>query len=86
MLPTVIARTLYGREHEAFRGELRTFLQAQVTPRLDEFRQQGRVDRGLWQRMGAAGYLCMSLPKEVGGGGRDFRYNALLAKRWHASG
>jgi len=73
-----LPRTLYGAEHEEFRIGLRAFLAERVAPRLHDFRRQGHVDRALWRAMGSAGYLCMTLPRELGGGSRDFRYNALL--------
>lgn len=77
-LHAALPRTLYGAEHDQFRVELRNFLAEHVARDIDKFRKQGHVDRTLWRAMGRAGYLCMSLPRDVGGGGRDFRYNALL--------
>jgi alkylation response protein AidB-like acyl-CoA dehydrogenase len=73
-----LERTLYGAEHEAFRKGLREFAQDHVAPGLDRWERQGHVDRALWRRAGAAGYLCMTLPAQYGGAGRDFRYNAIL--------
>lgn len=73
-----IPRTLNAPEHESFRAGLRRFVDAHVAPGLDKWEQQGHVDRELWLKAGRAGYLCMTLPKQYGGGERDFRCNAIF--------
>src|SRR3546814_8429177 len=41
--------------------------------RVDSWRENGQVDREFWLEAGAAGILGMTVPKEYGGHGGDFR-------------
>jgi acyl-CoA dehydrogenase len=54
----------------------------QVEPNLQRWQRQGHVDREAWLKAGAAGLLCMTLPKAYGGAGRDFRYDAILREEF----
>jgi acyl-CoA dehydrogenase len=50
------------------------------------WRQQRVVDRELWTKAGAAGLLGVSVPVESGGGGGDFRHDAIIAEETVACG
>jgi alkylation response protein AidB-like acyl-CoA dehydrogenase len=71
-------RTIYGEEHEIFRGEVRKFIAREVDPHFGRWEEQGIVDREFWTMAGRAGLLCPSVPAEYGGLGLDFRYNAII--------
>ncbi len=72
-------RDLFEPEHDMFRESVRRFLEKEVVPRQEEFERQGVMDRGIYAKAGAAGFLGMEVPEEYGGGGvRDFRYNTVI--------
>jgi alkylation response protein AidB-like acyl-CoA dehydrogenase len=72
-------RDLYEAEHDMFRDSFRRFLDKEIVPRAEEFERDGIMDRAIFARAGAAGFLAMEAPEEYGGGGvKDFRYNAVI--------
>jgi len=46
--------------------------------RAAKWRDDGMVERAMWREAGEAGLLCLGLPHEYGGGGGDFRHEAIL--------
>jgi alkylation response protein AidB-like acyl-CoA dehydrogenase len=80
-------RRLFEAEHEAFRESVRTFLAKEVVPHLETWDAAGIVPRELFTTAGAAGFLGMAIPEELGGGGvADFRFNAVLGEEIMAAG
>jgi alkylation response protein AidB-like acyl-CoA dehydrogenase len=74
-------RELFDSEHDMFRDSFRRFLEKEILPRAEEFEREGIVDRAVFAKAGAAGFLGMDVPEEYGGGGvRDFRYNAVISE------
>jgi alkylation response protein AidB-like acyl-CoA dehydrogenase len=72
-------RDLFESEHDMFRESFRRFLDKEVVPRAEEFEREGIMDRAVFARAGAAGFLAMEAPEEYGGGGvKDFRYNTVV--------
>ena len=72
-------RTLFEPEHDMFRDSFRRFLDKEIVPRTEEFERAGIMDRAIFSRAGAAGFLAMEAPEEYGGGGvKDFRYNTVI--------
>ncbi|MEM9067740.1 MAG: acyl-CoA dehydrogenase family protein [Myxococcota bacterium] len=65
-------RTLFGEEHQQFRTSFRTFLEREVVPKQEAWREAGSVDRETWRSAGEAGFLCPWLEEEHGGPGGDF--------------
>jgi alkylation response protein AidB-like acyl-CoA dehydrogenase len=50
-----------------------------MVPNNEKWERAGIVDRELFHKAGAAGYLGIDVPQEYGGGGTpDFRYNAIM--------
>ena len=47
-------------------------------PNYQRYEEQGYVDRDLWLKAGAAGFLCSSMPEEYGGAGADKLYSVVL--------
>jgi len=43
------------------------------------WREQGQVDRALWEQAARDGLLCASIPAEYGGGGGDYRHETILS-------
>ncbi len=69
-----------------FRETVRRFFAAEVVPHITAWRKAGMVAREAWRRAGAAGLLCASMPAEFGGGGSDFRHEAILIEELAAIG
>ena len=74
-------RTLYDDDHEAFRASVRTFVDKEIAPNVDEWSAAGLTPRELFTIAGRQGFLGMEVPEEYGGGGvPDFRFNAVLGE------
>ncbi len=71
----MIERTLFQADHQAFADSFRRFVDKEITPRHAEWEDRGYVDREVWSKAGANGFLCMSLPEEYGGAGADKLYS-----------
>jgi alkylation response protein AidB-like acyl-CoA dehydrogenase len=83
MLPD---RAIYDEEHRQLRASARRFIQAEIAPRFDQWETAGIVARDFWDKAGAAGLLCPTVPEEYGGVGGDFRMNAVVAEELAWSG
>jgi alkylation response protein AidB-like acyl-CoA dehydrogenase len=73
----MIERTLFNADHEAFRDAFRRFVDKEVAPFHAEWEEQGYVDRALWDKAGANGYLCPTMPEAYGGAGVDKLYSVI---------
>ncbi|MET0250072.1 MAG: acyl-CoA dehydrogenase family protein [Sphingobium sp.] len=72
-------RNHYDPDHEAFRDSFRAFLDREVVPHRERFREQGMVDREVYTRMGQQGFLCSWVPEAYGGLGlADYRYDQIM--------
>ncbi|WP_372526522.1 acyl-CoA dehydrogenase family protein [Piscinibacter sp.] len=67
----MIARTLFSADHEAFRDSFQRFMEREIAPFHAQWEDQGYVDRAVWNKAGANGFLCMTMPEEYGGAGAD---------------
>jgi acyl-CoA dehydrogenase len=73
----MIERTLFTADHEAFRDAFRRFCDKEIAPHHDAWEEQGYVDRDVWRKAGANGYLCMTMPEGYGGSTVDKLYSAV---------
>ncbi len=72
-------RTIFDEEHEMFRKAFRTFVEREMIPHRDEWDRAGLVDKDLFAKAGAAGFIAMDVPETYGGAGvKDFRYNLVV--------
>jgi len=60
------------------REAISRFVETEFEPLDDKWRKQHHVDKASWRQIGAAGFLLLDVPVEYGGGGGDFRHEALL--------
>ncbi|GMV16587.1 MAG: acyl-CoA dehydrogenase [Polyangiaceae bacterium] len=65
-------RNLFSEEHEQFRQSFKKFVEREILPNQERWREQGIVDREAWRKAGAGGFLCPWLETEHGGPGGDF--------------
>jgi acyl-CoA dehydrogenase len=54
------------------------FLQAEISPRYEEFEKAEIFDRQSWRKAGEAGLLCASMPEEYGGSGGTFAHESAI--------
>ncbi|MGB3500446.1 MAG: acyl-CoA dehydrogenase family protein [Mesorhizobium sp.] len=54
------------------------FLGDEIAPRYDEFEKAEIFDRASWEKAGAAGLLCASMPEEYGGSGGTFAHESAI--------
>ena len=54
------------------------FLEREIEPNIERYIAQHAVDRELWNKAGAAGLLCASMPDEYGGSGGSFAHEAVI--------
>jgi alkylation response protein AidB-like acyl-CoA dehydrogenase len=73
----MIERTLFTPDHDAFRDAFRRFVDKEVAPLHEAWEEAGYVDRALWNKAGANGYLCPTMPEEYGGAGVDKLYSVI---------
>jgi acyl-CoA dehydrogenase len=81
-------RTLFTDEHVAFRKAFKQFVEREITPHQPRWRDQGQVDREVWRKAGAQGFLCPWLEEKYGGAGADFICSMIimeeLANAWES--
>lgn len=65
-------------ELRMLREAIARYVETEMLPLDASWRAQHHVDKEAWRKIGAAGFLCMDIPEEFGGGGGDFRHEALL--------
>jgi acyl-CoA dehydrogenase len=82
----MIERTLYTADHEAFRDSFRRFMDKEIAPFHAQWEEQGYVDREVWRKAGANGFLCMTMPEAYGGAGVDKLYSVLQMEELSAAG
>ncbi len=73
----MIERSLFTPEHQAFRDSFRRFVAKEIAPHHEAWEEQGYVDREVWRKAGANGFLCMSMPEAYGGADADKRYSVV---------
>jgi acyl-CoA dehydrogenase len=71
-------RTLFDADHDSFRQTFHQFVDREIRPHQDRWRDQGQVDREVWRKAGAQGFLCPWLDEKYGGAGADFLCSVIV--------
>src|SRR3977135_1016153 len=71
-------RTLFDADHDTFRQTFRQFVDREIRPHQQRWRDAGQVDREVWRKAGANGFLCPSLEEKWGGAGADFLCSVII--------
>jgi alkylation response protein AidB-like acyl-CoA dehydrogenase len=79
------SRGLFTPDHEAFRKEVRRFVDKELTPHTYEWEKAKGFPREIWKRAGELGFLCCDVPEQYGGAGADWLYNVIVIEElWRA--
>ena len=70
---------IFTDEHEALRESIRSFVDREVVPHVEEWEETTFPD-SIVKRMGELGFLGLSLPEQYGGQGGDYFANIVLAE------
>ncbi|MBB5187061.1 acyl-CoA dehydrogenase [Zhongshania antarctica] len=69
----------FTEEQVMFRTAYRKFLEQEIAPHIEDWREQGIVDREAFQRAGKQGFLMIWPDEQYGGmGDRDFRFEQII--------
>jgi acyl-CoA dehydrogenase len=71
---------------QIFRDAVAKFAEAEMMPQEAQWRAQQNVGKDIWRRAGELGFLCTDIPAEYGGGGADFRYEAVVYEELNRRG
>ena len=82
----MLKRTIYNEDHELFRDSVQKMYAKELVPKLETWEKEGIVDRDFWLACGANGLLLPDIPEEYGGGGQDFRFNAVILEETALAG
>ncbi|WP_196933660.1 acyl-CoA dehydrogenase family protein, partial [Pseudacidovorax intermedius] len=77
-MPLNLKRSWSNEELEALRDTAVRFIESEMQPQDEAARKRGHVGHALWRRAGELGLLCTDIPEEYGGGGGDFRHEAVI--------
>lgn len=74
-------RLIFDGAHEDFRASVRRFMQTEIQPHAERWREAGIVDRDIYLKAGAAGLLCTWADEKYGGAGiDDFRFEQIIVE------
>lgn len=69
----------FTEEQIMFRDAYRKFLETEISPNVEKWREQGIVDREAFEKAGEQGFLMIWPDEQYGGlGDRDFRYEQII--------
>lgn len=77
-MPITFRRSWTDPDLEQYRDTVVRFIDEHMLPGDEAARKQGHVGHALWRKAGETGLLCTDIPEAWGGGGGDFRHEAVL--------
>ncbi|MHB8917598.1 MAG: acyl-CoA dehydrogenase family protein [Desulfocucumaceae bacterium] len=81
-----MAHWLFGEEHEMLRRSVRSWVDKEVKPYVEEWEEKGEFPRDLFARAGELGFLGLTYPEEYGGSGEDYLAGAVFVEELYRSG
>ncbi len=67
-------------ELELVRDAANKFFMREFVPHTERWIKQHHIDRDAWRKVGAAGFLCASIPEAYGGGGGTFAHDMVIVE------
>ena len=77
-MPLTFHRSWTDEDLDRWRDTCARFVEDELLPDDAAARERGNVGMALWRKAGALGLLCTDIPEAWGGGGGDFRHEAVL--------
>ena len=77
-MPIRFHRAWTDPDLEQYRDTVVRFIEEHMLPGDEAARKQGHVGHALWRKAGETGLLCTDIPEAWGGGGGDFRHEAVF--------
>lgn len=74
----------FTEEENAFRKEIREFIEAEIAPHARDIEENNRYPRDLIRKMGDAGYLAVFHPPEYGGSGKGLSTEIIVCEELSA--
>ena len=56
----------FNQEHEIFREQVRSFVDKEIEPYIDQWEEERLFPKSVYRRMGELGFLGIRLPEEYG--------------------
>jgi acyl-CoA dehydrogenase len=69
---------VFSEQHEMFRAVVRSFVDKEVAPQVEEWEKAERIPKSIWSRMGELGFLGVEYDEKYGGAGADVMMTAVL--------
>jgi long-chain-acyl-CoA dehydrogenase len=66
--------------------QARRFMASELVPHAEGWHQDGIMDRGVWNKLGAAGLLCAGIPEDYGGAGGSFAHETVINREFALAG
>jgi acyl-CoA dehydrogenase len=77
-MPVNLSPAWLDADLSIYRDTVERFVETEMLPDDEAARKRGHVGHAIWRRAGEVGVLCSDIPEQYGGGGGDFRHEALL--------
>ena len=77
-MPIRFERSWSDADLVLYRDTVARFIEAEMVPDDAAARERGHVGHAIWRRAGELGLLCADIPEAFGGGGGDFRHEAVF--------
>lgn len=78
ILPRLHRHAWMSEEIDAFRDQVRRYVEAELVPRLDGWRRQGYVPREVWRPFAQLGFLLPEIDERHGGGGANRAFQLVV--------
>jgi acyl-CoA dehydrogenase len=69
---------VFSEQHDMFRAAVRSFVDKEVAPHVEEWEKAERIPKSIWPRMGELGFLGVEYDEKYGGAGADVLMSAVL--------
>ena len=76
----------YGEAHRQFQAAIRRFVDREINPFVNEWDEQGRFPRALYDKAAKAGLLGLGFPEELGGTPADSFFSLILNQEMARAG